>query len=94
MRVGEKAQLLTEGLCQMAMDQSGLLELLEMLKPADVDGRIRVATENEYRALIEQHDGWAASDRHYFSSYSMALLTEPPTPTTKVHVETLEVMTA
>jgi len=37
----------------MAMDQSALLELLEMLKAADVDERIRLAAQNVYQALID-----------------------------------------
>jgi putative transposase len=37
----------------MALDQSALLELLEALKRADVDDRIRTATETLYQALIE-----------------------------------------
>jgi chromosome partitioning protein len=37
----------------MALDQSALLELLEALKVADVDDRIRSATEALYQALIE-----------------------------------------
>src|SRR3712207_7687765 len=37
----------------MALDQSALLELLEALKAADVDDRIRTATEALYQALIE-----------------------------------------
>jgi putative transposase len=37
----------------MALDQSALLELLEALKIADVDDRIRSATETLYQALIE-----------------------------------------
>lgn len=37
----------------MAMDQSALLELLEMLKAAEVDDRIRVAAESVYQALID-----------------------------------------
>src|SRR4028119_2268636 len=37
----------------MALDQSALLELLEALKLADVDDRIRSATETLYQALIE-----------------------------------------
>jgi putative transposase len=37
----------------MALDQSALLELLEALKVADVDDRIRAATEALYQALIE-----------------------------------------
>jgi putative transposase len=37
----------------MALDQSALLELLEALKIADVDDRIRAATEALYQALIE-----------------------------------------
>jgi transposase-like protein len=37
----------------MALDQSALLELLEALKLADVDDRIRAATEALYQALIE-----------------------------------------
>jgi putative transposase len=37
----------------MALDQSALLELLEALKLADVDDRIRSVTETLYQALIE-----------------------------------------
>lgn len=37
----------------MAMDQSALLELLEALKAAGVDDRIRVAAQNMYQALID-----------------------------------------
>ncbi len=37
----------------MAMDKSALLELLEMLKAADVDERIRLAAQNVYQALID-----------------------------------------
>ena len=37
----------------MALDQSALLELLEALKVADVDDRVRTATEALYQALIE-----------------------------------------
>ena len=37
----------------MAMDQSALLELLEALKAADVDDRVRLATQNLYQALID-----------------------------------------
>jgi hypothetical protein len=37
----------------MALDQSALLEVLEALKAADVDDRIRAATEALYQALIE-----------------------------------------
>ena len=37
----------------MALDQSALLELLEALKLADVDDRVRTATETLYQALIE-----------------------------------------
>ena len=37
----------------MAMDQSALLELLEALKGAGVDDRIRVAAQNMYQALID-----------------------------------------
>jgi putative transposase len=37
----------------MALDQSALLELLEALKLADVDDRIRSATEALHQALIE-----------------------------------------
>jgi len=37
----------------MALDQSALLELLEALKVADVDDRVRTATETLYQALIE-----------------------------------------
>ena len=37
----------------MAMDQSALLEVLEVLKAADVDERIRQATQTLYQALID-----------------------------------------
>ena len=36
----------------MALDQSALLEVLEVLKAAEVDGRIRQAAETIYQALI------------------------------------------
>jgi putative transposase len=37
----------------MALDQSALLELLQVLKAAQVDDRIRQAAEMIYQALIE-----------------------------------------
>ena len=37
----------------MALDQSALLEVLDALKAADVDDRIRQAAETIYQALIE-----------------------------------------
>jgi putative transposase len=37
----------------MALDQSVLLEVLEVLKAAEVDDRIRQAAETIYQALIE-----------------------------------------
>jgi hypothetical protein len=37
----------------MALDQSALLDLLEALKLADVDDRVRTATETLYQALID-----------------------------------------
>ena len=37
----------------MALDQSALLEVLEVLKAAEVDDRIRQAAETIYQALIE-----------------------------------------
>ena len=37
----------------MALDQSALLEVLEALRAADVDERVRQATETIYQALIE-----------------------------------------
>ena len=37
----------------MAPDQSALLEVLELLKAADVDDRIRQAATTIYQALIE-----------------------------------------
>jgi len=37
----------------MAMDQSALLETLEVLKDADVGDRIRLATEKLYQELID-----------------------------------------
>jgi hypothetical protein len=37
----------------MAIDQSALLDVLEALKAAEVDARIRHAAETIYQALIE-----------------------------------------
>ena len=37
----------------MALDQSALLEVLEALKAANVDDRIRTAATTIYQALIE-----------------------------------------
>jgi len=37
----------------MAMDQSALLELLEVLKAAGVDERVRIAAQSMYQALID-----------------------------------------
>jgi hypothetical protein len=37
----------------MALDQSALLEVLDALKAAEVDDRIRQAAETIYQALIE-----------------------------------------
>jgi putative transposase len=37
----------------MALDQSALLEVLEVLKATEVDDKIRQATETIYQALIE-----------------------------------------
>ena len=37
----------------MTMDQSALLELLEALKAAGVDERVRIAAQNMYQALID-----------------------------------------
>jgi hypothetical protein len=37
----------------MALDQSALLELLDALKTAEVDDRVRQAAETIYQALIE-----------------------------------------
>jgi Transposase, Mutator family len=37
----------------VALDQSALLEVLEVLKAADVDDRIRQAAQTIYQALIE-----------------------------------------
>src|SRR6185295_14410857 len=42
-----------EGQHTMALDQSALLEVLEALKAAEVDDRIRQAAETIYQALIE-----------------------------------------
>jgi putative transposase len=41
----------------MALDQSALLEVLEVLKAAEVDDRIRQAAETIYQALIEGRAG-------------------------------------
>ena len=53
LEVTGKAQLLTEGLCTMDMDQSALMKLLEMFEAAGVDERICVATRNPYQTLID-----------------------------------------
>jgi putative transposase len=45
--------VLAEGQHTMALDQSALLEVLEALKAAEVDDRIRQAAETIYQALIE-----------------------------------------
>ena len=46
--------VLAEGhLHTMALDQSALLEVLEALKAAEVDDRVRQAAETIYQALIE-----------------------------------------
>ncbi|RZU74362.1 mutator family transposase [Micromonospora kangleipakensis] len=37
----------------MTLDQSALLEVLDALKAAEVDGRVRQAAETIYQALIE-----------------------------------------
>lgn len=37
----------------MALDQSALLEVLDALKAAEVDDRVRQAAETIYQALIE-----------------------------------------
>jgi putative transposase len=37
----------------MALDQSALLELLEVLKAADADGVVRQAVESMFQALID-----------------------------------------
>jgi uncharacterized protein (DUF111 family) len=47
------AMVLAEGQHTMALDQSALLEVLEALKAAEVDDRIRQAAETIYQALIE-----------------------------------------
>lgn len=53
----------------MAMDKSALLELLEALKAAEVDDRVRMATQHLYQALINAEanvvigaDRWERSD--------------------------------
>lgn len=55
MRVSETTPMvLAEGHSHtMVLDQSALLELLEVLKVADVDNRIRQAASTIYQALIE-----------------------------------------
>src|ERR1700745_3108409 len=45
--------VLAEGQHTMALDQSALLEVLDALKAAEVDDRIRQAAETIYQALIE-----------------------------------------
>jgi putative transposase len=42
----------------MAPDQSALLEVLEALEAADVDDRVRSATETLYQALLEAEVRW------------------------------------
>ena len=53
----------------MAMEKSALLELLDALKAAEVDDRVRLATEHLYQALIDAEasvvigaDRWERSD--------------------------------
>jgi hypothetical protein len=53
------------------MDQFALLELLEMLKDAQLDERIRVAAQNVHQALIDVEAGekidagrWERTDAH------------------------------
>lgn len=45
--------VLAKGLHTMALDQSALLQQLEVLKGADVEERIRAAATTIYQALIE-----------------------------------------
>src|SRR5215468_5159521 len=47
------AMVLAEGQHTMALDQFALLEVLEALKAAEVDDRIRQAAETIYQALME-----------------------------------------
>ena len=42
----------------MALDQSALLEVLDTLKAAEVDDRIRSAATTIYHALIETRPPW------------------------------------
>src|SRR4051812_36946020 len=53
--VSETTAMVSRGRTQhtMALDQSALLEVLEALKAADVDDRIRSAATTIYQALIE-----------------------------------------
>ena len=48
----------------MALDQSALLEVLEALKAAEVDDRIRQAAEKVYQALIEAELASVIGSRH------------------------------
>ena len=45
--------VLAEARHTLALDQSALLEVLEVLKAAEVDDRVRQAAETIYQALIE-----------------------------------------
>ena len=47
----------------MAMDQSALLELLEALKAAGVDERVRMAAQSMYQALIDAEAEGVNSDK-------------------------------
>ena len=49
----DPAKELVERCHAMALDQSALLEVLDALKAADVDDRVRQAAETVYQALIE-----------------------------------------
>ena len=48
----------------MALDQSELLEVLEALKAAEVDDRIRQAANKVYQALIEAELASVIGSRH------------------------------
>jgi hypothetical protein len=72
----------------MALDQSALLEMLEVLEAADVEGRIRQAAivfpnpEALLRlpgaVLVEAHDEWQTGDRRYLAEGTMTALLTPP----------------
>ena len=63
----------------MAMDQSALLELLEALKAAGVDERIRIAAQSMYQAPITPSASvMALTESHQFCSSKFTTLRAIP----------------